>query len=399
MKLSTILVSIAAFFAVLSVPFSVSADDFVLVIDPGHGGKDYGTVGKITNEKTINLAVALELGRLIKEEYDDVATVFTRSSDVFIPLNERAAIANKAGGDLFISIHVNAVDKKAANRLTVQGASVYTLGLHKSAANLEVAKRENSVMVMEQDYSTSYAGFDPNSAESYIIFELNQNKHLTQSVNFAEKVQHQLVRTAHRADKGVRQAGFWVLWSTGMPSVLVELDFLCNPNQEKYLASEAGQKEMARAIFNAFCEYKDDFSDKLLRMRGEQPLPHAHHAKDKSTSAASAPDTDSSAKGKGKKSAKTDNSSKKATASGDKSKADALPAECYAIQILASASPVKDRSEFKGLDPYSLRDGKWHKYFVGRCSSAAEARALLSDVKAKFPAAFIVHIRNGKPVR
>lgn len=399
MKLSTVLLSVAALFAVLSAPFSVSADDFVLVIDPGHGGKDYGTVGKITNEKTINLAVALELGRLIKEEYDDVATVFTRSSDVFIPLNERAAIANKAGGDLFISIHVNAVDKKAANRLTVQGASVYTLGLHKSAANLEVAKRENSVMVMEQDYSTSYAGFDPNSAESYIIFELNQNKHLTQSVNFAEKVQHQLVRTAHRADKGVRQAGFWVLWSTGMPSVLVELDFLCNPAQEKYLASQAGQKEMARAIFNAFCEYKDDFSDKLLRMRGEQPLPHAHHAKDKSTSAETAPVPDSSAKGKGKKNAKSDNSSKKSSPSGNKSKTDDLPSDCFAIQILASASPVKDKSEFKGLSPFLLRDGKWHKYFIGKCASAAEARALLSDVKAKFPAAFIVHIRDGKPVR
>ena len=221
--------------------FTCQARTYTVVIDPGHGGKDFGAVGKITNEKTINLDVALLAGDLISEAHPDIDIVYTRSDDRYISLKERADIANAAHGDLFISIHVNSVAKSNKKRETIQGTSVYTLGLHKSAANFEVAKRENSVISLDNDFATRYEGFDPASAESYIMFELGQNRHIDQSVRFARHVQNNLVKTAGRIDNSVRQAGFWVLWATGMPSVLIELDFICNPQMEIYLNSDKGK--------------------------------------------------------------------------------------------------------------------------------------------------------------
>lgn len=235
---------------------AVCGDEFVVVVDAGHGGKDVGARGQSINEKDINLAVARRLGELIEENYgEEVDLVLTRDRDVFVPLQTRCDIANKAHGDLFISIHVNSVDAKSPNRTTVKGASVYTLGLGRSQENLEVAKRENSVMMLEPDYSTRYSGFDPNSSESYIMFEMTQNRHMKESIKFASMVQGELVSTAGRADKGVRQDLFWVLVHTGMPAVLIELDFICNPESEKFLASKKGTERMATAIFNAFKEY------------------------------------------------------------------------------------------------------------------------------------------------
>ncbi|WP_290142192.1 N-acetylmuramoyl-L-alanine amidase family protein, partial [Muribaculum intestinale] len=177
---------------------------------------------------------ALRVRRLL-DKYSGLKVVMTRSTDVFLSLQQRADVANKAHGDLFVSVHVNSVDKRSKNRNTVKGASVYTLGLHRSNANFEVAKRENSVIELEPDYSATYQGFDPNSTESYIIFELSQNKHLNQSIDFAQFAQQQLTSTAGRADRGVMQAGFWVLLASAMPAALVELDFICNPEVEKFL--------------------------------------------------------------------------------------------------------------------------------------------------------------------
>lgn len=234
---------------------SIMAGDFIVVLDPGHGGHDYGAIGAKAREKDINLGVALKLGALLKKE-KGVKVVYTRDGDYFKTLQQRADIANKAHGDLFISIHTNSLDKKARNRKTISGASTYTLGLHKSAENLAVAKRENAVMMLEDDFSTTYCGFDPNSTESYIIFELSQNNHLDQSIDFAGKLQSEMKSTAGRVDRGVRQAGFWVLAKTSMPAVLIELDFICNPTVERYLASESGQKKFAEAIHNAFKSYK-----------------------------------------------------------------------------------------------------------------------------------------------
>lgn len=236
---------------------SAGARDFVLVIDPGHGGKDVGARGQRAYEKNINLAVAKKFGDKVKEECKDVKVVYTRDTDAFVSLKDRAEIANKAGGDLFVSIHVNSVAAKARNRRTINGAEVYTLGLHRSEDNLAVAMRENSVMSLESDYAETYQGFDPESSESYIIFELSQSLHMDQSIELAELVQQSLVSNAGRADKGVKQAGFWVLWATSMPSILIELDFICNPTQERYLASAAGQKELADAIFEGFITYKE----------------------------------------------------------------------------------------------------------------------------------------------
>lgn len=236
--------------------FTVQADTkYTIVIDAGHGGKDAGAVDNGVKEKDINLSVALQLGEMIKKKLKNVKVVYTRDKDTYLTLQQRADKANKVKGDLFISIHVNSVDKKNKNRRTVAGASVYTLGLHRDHDNMEVARRENAVISLETNYETKYQGFDPDSDESYIIFEMAQKDNLNQSIIIANEIQQQLVKEAGRKDRGVHQAGFWVLWATSMPSVLVELDFICNPNSAKYIASTTGQKKLAQGIFNAVKSY------------------------------------------------------------------------------------------------------------------------------------------------
>lgn len=228
---------------------------FTVVVDAGHGGKDYGCVGRRANEKTITLDVARRLARKINDSCPDVKALLTRDGDYFLTLQERADRANRAHGDLFISIHVNSVDRRSKGRESVHGTSVYALGADKAEKTMGVAMRENAVMEMEDDYSTVYRGFDPNSSESYIIFELSNDLHLNQSLDFASLAQRQLVSHAGRADKGVRQAGFWVLWATAMPAVLVELDFICNPAQEEFLNSAEGREKCAQALFKAVDQY------------------------------------------------------------------------------------------------------------------------------------------------
>lgn len=233
------------------------SDVFTVVIDPGHGGTDKGCKGKFAYEKDITLSVAQMLqDKLNKRFGDSIAALLTRKDDTYLTLQKRADIANQAHGDLFVSIHVNSVEYKTKGRENLSGSSVYTCGLHKSQSNLAVAMRENAVMELEPDHSQVYQGFDPNSTESYIIFELTQSSHLLQSIEFASMAQARLVDTAGREDKDVRQAGFWVLWATSMPSVLVELDFICNPTQEAFLASKEGQEKCAQALFEAVCDYR-----------------------------------------------------------------------------------------------------------------------------------------------
>ena len=231
---------------------SLSMQAFTLVIDAGHGGKDPGAAGRNSKEKNINLAVALELGRLVAKNCPDVKVVYTRKTDVFVELDERARIANKAKADLFISIHVNST----AARVGPQGTETYTLGMHRAADNLEVAKRENSVITLESNYEQRYEGFDPKSSESYIIFELMQDQNMEKSVRLARLIQQQMRSSAKRVDKGVFQAGFLVLRATSMPSALVELGYINNPTEEQYLTSKNGQAALARSIYNAFVQYK-----------------------------------------------------------------------------------------------------------------------------------------------
>ncbi len=234
----------------------LSAKDYTIVIDPGHGGHDPGAVGYISKEKNITLRVALELGRLLKQNMPDSKVIYTRSTDKFVALAERANIANRNKAELFISIHVNST--AAGRRGTVAcGTETFTLGMHRAAENLEVAKRENSVITMESDYEEKYEGFDPSQSESYIIFELMQDEYMKQSVHLADLIQSQFKNHAGRVNRGVMQGGLLVLRNSSMPSVLVELGFINNRNEERFLNTKEGIAKMARSIFNAIKNYRE----------------------------------------------------------------------------------------------------------------------------------------------
>lgn len=248
------------FIFLISGNLAFAADDkFVLVIDAGHGGKDTGATRGDYKEKDINLGVALALGRLIESNMKDVKVVYTRKSDVFIDLYKRSDIANKAKANMFVSIHTNSTASKVT---TAEGADTYILGLAKSDENLAVAKRENSVILLEDNYNKRYEGFDPNSPESYIIFEFMTDKYMSQSLEFASLVQKGFKNISKRKDRGVRQAGFLVLRESAMPSVLIELGFINNPTEAKYLSSSTGQRSMASAIFSGLEKYIRDFEKK-----------------------------------------------------------------------------------------------------------------------------------------
>ena len=304
-----------------------------------------------------------QLGRLIESNLPDVKVVYTRDKDVFIPLKDRAAIANNAKSDLFISIHINSVDKRNRNRRSIEGCQVYTLGLHKTAENLAVAKRENAVMELEPDHTEKYAGFDPNSLESDIVFELSQYKRLDQSIEFADAVHGELVDVSGRVPKGVRQAGFWVLWATSMPSVLVELDFICNPKSEKYMASAKGQKEMVEALYNAFCAYFNTYGSQIT---GKQlPLATAIGKDKHSRNRAEEPVEDVSAE-------KPEAVDREHPGNGESVKGiNEIPAgsdnPVYYVQILASSVALPAKSaELKALkDVEYYRDGGFYKYAIG----------------------------------
>ncbi len=223
----------------------------VVVIDAGHGGKDNGTSGKIIKEKDLALKIALKVGNYIEKNIPGVKVIYTRKDDRYLPLDERADIANKAKADLFICIHANA--NKNARAF---GTETYVMGLHVDDNNLSVAKRENSVILLDENYQERYEGFDPNSPESYILFTLTQSAYQSSSLSFAQKVEDQFSKRVGRVSRGVKQAGFLVLWRTTMPSVLIETGFLSNSPEEKFLATEEGQDLIASGIYRAFKEYK-----------------------------------------------------------------------------------------------------------------------------------------------
>lgn len=366
------------FALISSASILLHADDstpFVVVIDPGHGGKDGGCVGLLTNEKTIVLDVAKRLNKLIGDNLPDVKTVMTRDNDRYLTLQERANIANNANGNLFISVHVNSVDKRNPRRKTINGASVYTLGLSRSENNLSVAMRENSVMELEDDYSQAYQGFDPKSAESYIIFELSQNDHINRSIEFANAIQKELVSTAGRADKDVRQDGFWVLWATSMPSVLIELDYICNAEAERFMHSDKGKDKLAQAIFNAFSTYYNHHKNDAHGPRVGKAVPPIKSLKEPST-----------------ESGKPSKTSAKSSAP--------LKGVTYHVQILSARKKIPDGDhEIKGVpDVNFFKDGKFYKYYSGSFKSQNEAKKHLAKMKKRFPKAFIIKMRDGKPL-
>lgn len=362
---------------------ATSKNNFVVVLDAGHGGHDAGAIGVKGKEKNINLGVVLKLGKLIETNMPDVTVKYTRKTDVFVGLKERTQIAHKNNGNLFISVHANSVDKKNRNRKTIKGASTYVLGTAKNAKNLEIAKRENSVIMLEDDYSTKYEGFDPNSPESYIIFETMQTAFLDQSISFAALVQEGMVDVAHRADRGVRQNGFYVLAYTGMPSVLVELDFICNPTQEKYMLSEKGQEEMAEAIYNAFVTYKasyDGKTDAIAAVKQAQAnvANYDEEAEDEQETI-------------------TDNSTPN---NNDVQEAVNKGQRIYKVQFMALPKKLSANSKsFKGLTPVEVYQEKgYYKYTYGASSTRQGIESDFKKVRKLFKDAFIIVMQDGKRV-
>lgn len=236
-----------------------------VVIDAGHGGKDPGTSGVYSKEKDIALKIALELGKTIQKHLKDVKVIYTRTSDKFIELEQRAQIANKNGADLFISIHCNSLPRNTPEKKkqSIYGTETYIMGMHTSEANFDVAKRENAVILMEEGNKEVYEDFDPNSPESYILFSLYQSAYLENSLRLADKIEHQFEERVRRKSRGVRQAGFWVLYRTSMPSVLVETGYLSNNKEEKYLSDAYGQTLIASGLFRAFRDYKNEIESTI----------------------------------------------------------------------------------------------------------------------------------------
>jgi N-acetylmuramoyl-L-alanine amidase len=311
----------------------------VIVIDAGHGGKDPGAIGKKVQEKSITLAVALKVGKLISDNMKDVKVIYTRDSDEFIELYQRAALANKNKAELFLSIHCNANKNK-----TLRGAETYIMGLHRSVANLEVAKFENASILLESDYNREYGGFDPNSDESYIIFSLYQNANLDLSTRLAATIQEQMSERVGLTDRGVRQAGFLVLYKTTMPSVLAEIGYLSNEEEEDFLISDKGEDYIASAIYRAVKEYRQE----------------------------------------------TDPPVKTAPAPAKASKS---PAVFYSIQVKSSPTQLTtDASSFNGLTGVEMyRHAGVFKYRVGREQSFDSALKVLADVKKKgYKDAFVI---------
>jgi len=340
----------------------------VVVIDPGHGGKDPGTVGGTLEEKTVVLDIALRLGEYIQANYPDIKVIFTRKSDVFIPLNKRAEIANKADADLFISIHANAVPQKV-----VQGTETFVLGQHRSEDNLEVAKKENSVILLEDDYTSTYEGFDPNSPESYIMFELVQDEYKEQSISLANEIQNEFRLKALRKDRSVKEAGFLVLRQTTMPSVLIETGFLSNPNERQYLSSESGRDYLAAAIFRAFQKYKADVEQKSS----------FHIVSNTLDEVASTPPE------KSKTPPETPSISKE-----EKTKNDLY----YSVQIMALKKKMEPTAEnFKGLKNIFRVDAKdYSRYFCGKFQTLKDAENQQQLIVSQYPSAFVVAFQNNQ---
>ena len=378
---------------------SAEAKDFVVVIDAGHGGHDPGAVGKISKEKNINLNVALKLGKQIQKNCPDVKVVYTRTRDVFIPLDRRAEIANNAKADLFISIHTNALAK---NR-TAKGASTWTLGLAKSDANLEVAKRENSVILYESDYKTRYAGFNPNSAESYIIFEFMQNKHMEQSISLASEVQ-KCFASAKRNNRGVRQAGFLVLRKTSMPSILVELGYISNPAGESFMRTKEGQNKLATAIYNAFTKYKWEYDRKRGALAGNASAAPILEVVDNigdNQPISAPPGSEEYIRQKNKMEESNQSRVSKSAVSAKQAGRVKKGQTIYKIQILTSDKKLSSGSKlFKGYKnvDYFIEKGIY-KYTYGETTSFDSIRKLRRRVAKDFKDAFIVAFKDGKKVK
>ncbi len=341
-----------------------------VVIDAGHGGDDPGAVGKKSKEKDVALSVALKLGNYIKSNFPEVEVIFTRKTDVFVELYKRAKIANDNKADLFISIHCNSSKSPEPH-----GTESWVMGLHKSQANLEVAKKENASILYENDYSAQYDGFDPNSPEANIIFSLYQNAYLDQSLKFSSIVQKQFTDRAGRENRGVKQAGFLVLYKTTMPGALIEIGFISNSTEEEYLISESGQNIIASAIYRSFKEYKS-------QVEGGNIQPENNILPDPGASTAASNDTVKPGIN---------------AASDTSSRASAKKEVFFRVQFASSSKKKSlDLPEFTGLENVKLYfQNGLYKYTCGNFKTLKEAAGYQSIVQAKgFKDAFVVAFLN-----
>lgn len=367
-----------------------------IVIDAGHGGKDPGCLGAHHKEKDVALAVALQLGKYINQYCKDVKVIYTRSTDVFVELQERAAIANRNKADLFISIHCNSASykdkktKKIINNPDAHGSETYVMGIKNEKGKLDVAKRENSAMLLEDDYEKKYDGFDPNSDEAYIIMSLFTDTYLEQSLNLSSKIQNNYKTLAARKDKGVKRASLWVLWRTAMPSLLTEIGFLTNPDEENFLGSEKGQNYIATSIFKAFREYKDEIEGNKTVYTDEIELKNNYEVPKDSSKHTPTLLKDSTEKPKVE--IKTDE---------PKETKNEIILLQYRVQIASSDKKLKlDSDVFKGVKPITEYEDKGiYKYAAGNCKNLDEATKLQKELrKKKFPDAFVIVLKNGKRI-
>lgn len=365
---------------------------FTLVIDPGHGGHDAGALGAISKEKNINLAVALRFGKYVEQNLPEVRVIYTRKTDVFIPLNERANIANRANADLFISVHTNALPAGKIAR----GFETYTLGMHRAKDNLDVAMRENSVISMEKDYQQRYQGFDPRSSESYIIFEFIQGKNMERSVELARMIQRGVCDGANRPDKGVHQAGFLVLRETSMPGCLIELGFITTPDEERLLNDDSRVDDIARGIYEAFAKYKNKYDKSVsvpYRASDSEDVNIPKIVPDQEP----APKTRVVTRGKQPKREEATPEQPKRVKKEVK-KAEIADAPVFKLQIFVGSRNLrKGDAHFKGETDYdSFQEGNLVKYTLGASTNYNEIYRLRKEKLDKFPEAFIIAFKNGQ---
>lgn len=349
---------------------------FTLVIDPGHGGHDAGARGAISMEKNINLTMALRFGKYVEQNMPEVRVIYTRKQDVFIPLHERANIANRANADLFISVHTNALPAGKVAR----GFETYTLGMHRAKDNLDVAMRENSVISMEKGFEQTYEGFDPKSSESYIIFEFIQGKNMERSVELARMIQRSVCDGACRPDKGVHQAGFLVLRETSMPSCLIELGFITTPDEERLLNDNAKVDDIAKGIYEAFAKYKNKYDRSVS-------VPYRAANRQESTLPKIVPDSYKAAP-----------AAKKAVPAAKKAVPAPKDAPVFKLQIFVGNRNLrKGDAHFKGETEFdSFQEGNLVKYTLGASTNYNEIYRLRKEKMEKFPEAFIIAFKNGE---
>ena len=374
----------AATHAIAKVPLSAPASKkFTLVIDAGHGGHDPGAVGKSAKEKNINLATALAFGKLVEANCPDVKVIYTRKTDVFVTLHNRAEVANRNKADLFVSLHTNAVK----NARHIRGAETYTLGMARAEANLEVAKRENSVILVESDYQTRYQGFDPNKSESYIIFEMLQDHNMAKSVQFAQSIQTHF-RSAGRQNRGVHQAGFLVLRETTMPSVLVELGYITNTDDEAFLASQAGAQKMGQAIYNAFLAFYRHRSESA-QTEATPPLPDPDNG---------VPPAPSLTDHSGQPAPDDIQPQQPAPEEELPQASDAGGGITFRVQFTTASTklPAKSYAGLKDVQYY--KESGLLKYTAGAFTSFAQAQKYRNQIAKQHEGAFVVAFRDGERI-